>query len=576
MQPLRGIDVLDFTQSIAGPICTQSLAVLGANVVKVEPPEGDAFRPLIEGSMFASCNRGKRSISLDLKSESGRAIARDLAADADVVVESFRPGVMEGFGLGYEDLSAENDDIVYCSITGFGQDGPYEEYPAYDPVAQAMSGLMSVTGPTDGDPVRVGTSAIDYSTGLTGAMLVMGGLIGDGSESGTHIDLSLFDVATTWMGYWVAHYTSTDELPKRAGAGLYGMAPYGIFEAGDGQPFYLATASEKLYGRLCDTLERPDLLEDDRFGTAEDRWENRDVLRAELESEFGAFDRRELVESLAESGIPVGPLQSIDELVDDDPMPTTGTCSSRRTISTSRLSVGRRECRFTLPNTRLSPRRRRRETANTREPSSAKTATTRRRSPSYLMRVSLETRRNSVSLTALPVHRPPFEPSIPRSPAERPARIASETVRIPLAMLSIRFFETRSKRERILAFESARITVDGPLSTVRRLTRSSRSIPADVSNEPHSKKGSSGGSGRCRLLTFHIMERDDNEDRQNESACLDGGRSPEHDGNEHAHSDGFDADGDVPVVVDVEVDDGDDRDERREQVDERQRCVTPH
>jgi len=319
MQPLRGIDVLDFTQSIAGPICTQSLAVLGANVVKVEPPEGDAFRPLIEGSMFASCNRGKRSISLDLKSESGRAIARDLAADADVVVESFRPGVMEGFGLGYEDLSAENDDIVYCSITGFGQDGPYEEYPAYDPVAQAMSGLMSVTGPTDGDPVRVGTSAIDYSTGLTGAMLVMGGLIGDGSESGTHIDLSLFDVATTWMGYWVAHYTSTDELPKRAGAGLYGMAPYGIFEAGDGPPFYLATASEKLYGRLCDTLERPDLLEDDRFGTAEDRWENRDVLRAELESEFGAFDRRELVESLAESGIPVGPLQSIDELVDDDP-----------------------------------------------------------------------------------------------------------------------------------------------------------------------------------------------------------------------------------------------------------------
>jgi crotonobetainyl-CoA:carnitine CoA-transferase CaiB-like acyl-CoA transferase len=319
MQPLREVDVLDFTQSIAGPICTQALAVLGANVVKVEPPEGDAFRPLIDGSMFASCNRGKRSISLDLKTDSGRAIARDLAADADVVVESFRPGVMERFGLSYEDLVEENDEIVYCSITGFGQDGPYEQYPAYDPVAQAMTGLMSVTGHADGDPVRVGTSAIDYTTGLTGAMLVMGGLIRLGSDSGTHIDLSLFDVATTWMGYWVAHYTSTDDLPKRSGAGLYGMAPYGIFEAGDGQPFYLATASEKLYRRLCRTLERDELLEDERFETAADRWENRDVLRAELESSFERHDRRELVELLAESGIPAGPLRSIDELVDDDP-----------------------------------------------------------------------------------------------------------------------------------------------------------------------------------------------------------------------------------------------------------------
>lgn len=295
------------------------MAVLGANVVKVEPPEGDAFRPLIDGSMFASCNREKRSISLDLKSQSGQAIARDLAADADVVVESFRPSVMDRFGLGYADLADENDDLVYCSITGFGQDGPYEQYPAYDPVAQAMSGLMSVTGQPDGDPVRVGTSAIDYSTGLMGAMLVMGGLARPGSEGGTHIDLLLFDVATTWMGYWVAHYTTTDDHPKRSGAGLYGMAPYGIFEAGDGEPFYLATASEKLYRRLCRTLEREELLEDERFETAADRWENRDTLQAELETSFERYDRPGLVELLAESGIPAGPLRTIDELVNDDP-----------------------------------------------------------------------------------------------------------------------------------------------------------------------------------------------------------------------------------------------------------------
>jgi len=355
MQPLRGIDVLDFTQSIAGPICTQSLAVRpGRKRCEGRTARRSAFRPLIEGSMFASCNRGKKYQSRSEKrvgagdrsrprGRRGRR-RRELPTGSD---GGLRPRI--------RGPQRENDDIVYCSITGFGQDGPYEEYPAYDPVAQAMSGLMSVTGPTDGDPVRVGTSAIDYSTGLTGAMLVMGGLIGDGSESGTHIDLSLFDVATTWMGYWVAHYTSTDELPKRAGAGSTEW-PRTVFSRPETDSRFTSRRPRRnctadsvtpSSGRTCS--------EDDRFGTAEDRWENRDVLRAELESEFGAFDRRELVESLAESGIPVGPLQSIDELVDDDPMPTTGTCSSRRTISTSRLSVGRRECRFTLPNTRFEP-----------------------------------------------------------------------------------------------------------------------------------------------------------------------------------------------------------------------------
>ncbi len=314
MQPLDGIDVLDFTQSIAGPICTQSLSVLGANVVKVEPPEGDAFRPLIDGSMFASCNRGKRSLGLDLKHEDGRAVARELAADADVIVESFRPGVMARFDLDYESVAAENDGVVYCSITGFGQDGPYEEYPAYDPVAQAMSGLMSVTGEVDGDPVRVGTSAVDYTTGVTSAMLVMAGLIDGDSQ---HIDVSLFDVATMWMGYWVAHYTSTGDLPKRAGAGIYGFSPYGVFEAGDGKPFYLATASSKLYRRLCRTLGREDLLADERYDHPNDRWDRREELRAELESSFAEYDRRELVERLVDAGIPVGPLQYVDELVDD-------------------------------------------------------------------------------------------------------------------------------------------------------------------------------------------------------------------------------------------------------------------
>ncbi|WP_090506315.1 CaiB/BaiF CoA transferase family protein [Natronorubrum sediminis] len=319
MQPLEGIDVLDFTQSIAGPICTQSLTALGANVVKIEPPDGDAFRPLIDGAMFASCNRGKRSLSLDLKSDEGRALAQELAAEADVVVESFRPGVMERYDLDYESVSETNDDVVYCSVTGFGQDGPYEDYPAYDPIAQAMSGLLSVTGPADGKPARVGTSAIDYTTGLTAAMLVMGGLLGRHSGGSEHIDVSLFEVATTWMGYRVAEYTATDQVPTRSGDTIDGIAPYGIFEAGDGDPFYLATASTKLYHRLCRTLEREDLLEDERFETLSSRSEHRETLRAELEEAFAEYDRRELVERLVSGGIPAGPVQSIDELVEEDP-----------------------------------------------------------------------------------------------------------------------------------------------------------------------------------------------------------------------------------------------------------------
>jgi len=378
MRPLDGIDVLDFSQSIGGPVCTQALASLGASVIKVEPPGGDAFRPILDGSIFATVNRGKRAVSLDLSTDEGRAIAADLAADADVLVESFRPGVMGGFGLDYASVAAENPDVVYCSISGFGQDGPHAEYPAYEPVAQAMSGLMEITGDRDGDPTRVGTSVVDYTTGFVSALHVVTGLLdrevgggpadgaafapadgerpagiaagsgpdggsqggsgtddgdrdGDGRSGadpdpdpdppggGVHIDISLFDVATAWMGYWAAHYTGTGDAPQRSGNGLYGFAPYGVFRAGDGEPFYLATASGELYRRLCRAIDREDLIEDDRFATRAGRWEHREALRAELESAFEAYSSREIADLLAGAGIPAGPLQDVREIVDEDP-----------------------------------------------------------------------------------------------------------------------------------------------------------------------------------------------------------------------------------------------------------------
>ncbi|WP_254538494.1 CaiB/BaiF CoA transferase family protein [Halomarina litorea] len=319
MQPYEGIDVLDLTQSIAGPISTQFLGTLGANVVKVEPPGGDAFRGLLDGAMFASVNLGgKRSVSLDLKTEEGQAAAQSLAERADVVVESFRPGVVERFGLDYESVAEVNEDVVYLSLTGFGQDGPRTDWPAYDPVVQAMSGLMSTIGYQDRPPVRIGASVIDYGTGTTAAFLLASALMErERSGEGTHIDVSLFEVAVSWMGYWIAHYTGTGEVPERSGQGFAGLAPNEVFHAAGDEPFYLSVVNDRLYERLCRGLDREDLLTDERFAENADRWEHREALRAELDAEFRRHDREDLTALLAEAGVPTGPLQTVDEVAED-------------------------------------------------------------------------------------------------------------------------------------------------------------------------------------------------------------------------------------------------------------------
>ena len=320
MQPFEEVDVLDLTQSLAGPVCTQMLAVLGANVVKVEPPSGDAFRDILGGSMFAAFNHGpKRSVGVDLKSEAGAETVRDLAERADVVVESFRPGVLARFDLDYESVSATNEEVVFCSLTGFGQDGPYSDYPAYDPVVQAMSGLMSIIGYPDRPPARIGASVIDCATGANAAFMVAAALReADRTGSGEHIDIALFDVAVSWMSYWIANYSATDETPTRAGSGFNGIAPNDIYYAAADDPFYLCAVDDRLYGRLCRAVDREDLLEDERFVDNDTRWEHREELRETLEETFREYDRDELVELLAEAGVPSGPLNDVPELVDDD------------------------------------------------------------------------------------------------------------------------------------------------------------------------------------------------------------------------------------------------------------------
>ena len=346
MQPFEGVDVLDLTQSIAGPFSTQWLGAPGATVIKIEPPGGDAFRDLLDGAMFASVNLGgKESVCLDFTTEEGLAAARDLAERADVIVESFRPGVLDRFGLDYESIADTNEDVIYCSVSGFGADGPRADWPAYDPVVQAMSGLMSTIGYRDRPPVRVGASVIDYCTGTTAALAMTGALLERRrTGEGEHIDCSLFEVAVSWMGYWIAHYTGTGEVPERSGQGFAGLAPNEVFHAGgerseesgsagsegeeiedgkrneetDGDPFYMAVVNDRLYAKLCDALDREDLATDERFADNASRWRNRDSLREELGAEFGASDREELTTLLAEAGVPAGPLRTIDELVEED------------------------------------------------------------------------------------------------------------------------------------------------------------------------------------------------------------------------------------------------------------------
>jgi len=321
MQPFRGVDVLDLTQSIAGPACTQRLATLGADVVKVEPPGGDAFRDLVDGSMFATFNLDrKRSLAVDLKTDEGREIVQELARSADVIVESFRPGVAERFGIDYDSVRAENPSVVYTSVTGFGQDGPHADYPAYDPVIQAMSGLMSVIGYPDRPPVRIGASVIDCATGANAAFMTSAALheVARTGE-GTHVDVSMFDVAASWMSYWAADYLETGEVATRHGTSFGGLAPNDIFHAKDDEPFYLCAVNDMLYERTVRAVDREDLLAESRFETNEDRYEHRDALKTELESTFREYEREALVELLTDAGVPVGPRRDVAELVEDDP-----------------------------------------------------------------------------------------------------------------------------------------------------------------------------------------------------------------------------------------------------------------
>lgn len=317
-KPLDGITVLDFSRVLAGPFCSALLADLGATVIKVEPPQGDdqrwmgAFKDGISVS-FELINRNKESIRLDLKDPKGREIALALAERADVVIENFRPGVADRLGIGYEALKAVKPDIIFCSISGFGQRGPMALAPSYDVVAQALSGMMSITGMPDGEPVLVGDSIGDTVSGLYAAIGIALALFRRSvTGEGANIDVAMFDALFSLLPTALANMQVSGKAPGRAGNQHPLSAPFGAFKARDGL-FMLAIANKAQFARFAELIGQPALASDERFSSDPARKQNSAALRDIIEHWAGERSPAEVVELLLQAGLPASCVWNVAE-----------------------------------------------------------------------------------------------------------------------------------------------------------------------------------------------------------------------------------------------------------------------
>ena len=319
LRPLAGARVVDVTSSLAGPTATQLLAALGADVVKVEPLSGDHARawgpPFLEGesAMFLASNAGKRSLAVDLGNERGREIVLRLVDRADVFLQSLRPGAAERRGLDAAALRARNPRLVHCSIGAFGAHGPLSEQPGYDPLIQAASGIMSVTGESGGPPVRVGVSLVDIGTGVWAALGVLAALFErERTGTGRTLELSLYETALSLLAYQLVGYLGTAFVPGREGSAFPQIAPYQSFPTRDGELMIVA-ANDKLFGALCVVLGLPELAGDPRFRTNPDRVANRVELVALLEARTRERESAELLAALVAAGVPASPVHDVGE-----------------------------------------------------------------------------------------------------------------------------------------------------------------------------------------------------------------------------------------------------------------------
>ncbi len=327
--PLAGVRVLDFTQNLAGPFATQILGDLGADVVKVEPPGGDPARmwgpPFVGGNshLFQTVNRNKRGVVLDLKTERGRERALELAAGSDVVLQALRRGAAERLGIGHEAVRAVNPGVVYVSVTAHGTEGPLADDPGYDPLMQARSGLMSVTGDPDGDPARVGTSIVDLGTGMWTAIAVMGALMErERSGRGCHVATSLLDTALAWMSYHMTSHLATGTVPRRLGTGLATIAPYEGFPCTDGSVM-IAAGNDAIFRRLCDALGL-DLAGDPDYRSNASRVANRERLARVVAECTRRLSAEALIDVLRRHRVPAAPIHTVASALADPQTAATG------------------------------------------------------------------------------------------------------------------------------------------------------------------------------------------------------------------------------------------------------------
>ena len=320
---LAGVRILDFTRMFAGPYCTGLLADLGAEVIKVEALHGDDQRHLGlpvngESTIFGQLNRNKKSIRLNLKTPEGLELAQQLAAKSDVVIENYRVGVAERLGIGYAQLLEHNPSLVYCSISGFGQSGPLAERPSYDVVAQAMSGLMSITGKSSGPPTLVGESFGDISAGMFAAWGISSALFNrERTGQGSYVDVAMFDSLLSMLTTSICEYVVTGNEPQRHGNQHRFSAPFGAYQAQDGH-FIIAIANNSLFQRFGEGIGQAGLIEDARFTNDVLRGKNRDALTVIIEDWAAEKTVQQVVDQLSQIGIPTAPIWSVAEAVSSE------------------------------------------------------------------------------------------------------------------------------------------------------------------------------------------------------------------------------------------------------------------
>jgi crotonobetainyl-CoA:carnitine CoA-transferase CaiB-like acyl-CoA transferase len=323
--PLAGLKVLELARILAGPWAGQLLADLGATVVKVERPEvgddtrhwGPPFAADGAAAYFHACNRGKQSLAIDLETAEGQAQVRALAAKADVLIENFKIGGLARYGLDYPSLSKLNPRLVYCSITGFGQDGPYASRAGYDLIIQGMGGAMSLTGEPDGEPQKAGIAYADLFTGLYATVAILAALRErDRSGKGAHIDMALLDTQVAVLANQALNWMVSGKVPHRMGNGHANLVPYQAFRVADGEVI-VAVGNDRQFARLCEILGLAELAGDERFRTNPARVTHRDALIPLLAERMATRSRRELSEALEAAGIPAGPINTVDAVFAD-------------------------------------------------------------------------------------------------------------------------------------------------------------------------------------------------------------------------------------------------------------------